>query len=88
MFETEGRRREALHLLAQLEHIAARRPVSPNLIASIHIALGDEDAAFAILEKGYRDRAHEIVMLKAEPAYGAIRSHPRYLELVRRLGLP
>jgi TolB-like protein/DNA-binding winged helix-turn-helix (wHTH) protein/Flp pilus assembly protein TadD len=83
-----GRRREAIQMLEQLQQIAQRRPVSPHLIASIHFTLGDEEAGFAALEKGYRDRAHEMVMLKAEPAYEAIRAHPRYVDLTRRMGLP
>jgi TolB-like protein/DNA-binding winged helix-turn-helix (wHTH) protein/Tfp pilus assembly protein PilF len=83
-----GQRQEAIQMLEQLQQIAKRRPVSPHLIASIHFTLGDEQAGFAALEKGYRDRAHEMVMLKAEPAYQAIRSHPRYVDLTRRMGLP
>jgi serine/threonine protein kinase/Tfp pilus assembly protein PilF len=55
-------------------------------LACACFALGDIDRGFAWLEKGYAQRDHRMAFLKVHPACDVVRSDPRYIELVRRMG--
>jgi TolB-like protein/DNA-binding winged helix-turn-helix (wHTH) protein/tetratricopeptide (TPR) repeat protein len=48
--------------------------------------LGDKDNAFEYLEKAYRERSGEMVLLPG-PEFAALRSDPRFTDLQRRVGL-
>ncbi len=49
--------------------------------------LGQQDAAFAFLEKAFPTHA-QLLLIKVDPDLDSIRSDPRYAELLRRIGLP
>ena len=55
--------------------------------ARLHGLLGERDLTFDSLDKAYRDRSTNLASLTVDPAFDAIRSDPRYLQLVRRLKL-
>jgi serine/threonine-protein kinase len=85
--------RKAMHglysrYLARLEH-ASKDPktyVSPMEFAFIHIALGDKDRAFAALERAYSEHAPWLSSLDADPAFDPLRSDPRFVSLLTRVG--
>lgn len=75
--------------LAALEKSAASgQSVYPELPAYLYAVLGDQDRAFAWLEKGYQQRTHGMPFLKEDPTWDDIRSDPRFSDLVRRVGIP
>jgi serine/threonine protein kinase/Tfp pilus assembly protein PilF len=49
---------------------------------------GDRDRAFEYLGKSYDDRDNNLVQVIRYPALDSLRSDPRYVELVRKLGVP
>jgi eukaryotic-like serine/threonine-protein kinase len=49
---------------------------------------GDHDLAFQYLEKAYTDRDGELTVAIRYPALDALRSDPRFADLMHRLGLP
>lgn len=57
-------------------------------VAAVEVRLGDYNAAFASLERGFANRGDALVYLNVDPYWDAIRSDPRFRELVRRVGLP
>jgi tetratricopeptide (TPR) repeat protein len=57
-------------------------------VAAVQARLGDFNAAFESLEKGYANRGSALVYLNADPYWDSIRSDPRFRDLVRRVGLP
>jgi TolB-like protein len=59
----------------------------PVAAACFAAMLNKKDEAFRFLEKAYEDRIG-IVFLKVEPQLDNIRSDPRYVDLMRRVGLP
>jgi hypothetical protein len=80
-----------------LEAESARRYVSPVLPAYVHAALDEKDTAFALLEEAYTARdpllipiqageVEPLLYLPAERA-AALRSDPRFADLIRRMGL-
>jgi hypothetical protein len=70
------------------ENTAARPGLSPHLVAEIYAALKWKDEAFAWLNKAYDEHDPQIVSLKVNPTLDPLRSDPRFIELVRRVGLP
>ncbi len=83
-----GDRARALELLGGLEAVAAVRYVSPYDLALVHEALGDPERAFQLLERAYETRAEGMAGLMVDPRLAALRSDPRFQELVRRMGFP
>lgn len=56
-------------------------------IANVYALLGDKDNAFLWLEKAYLNRDGALTLMKVSPWFDAIRSDPRFTDLVRRIGL-
>ena len=83
-----GKRKEAEKSLDELLKLSKQRYVSPASIALIYIALGDKDQALAWLEKSNELRELNIVRLNVDPRFDALRSDPRFADLVRRIGIP
>ncbi len=54
--------------------------------ASFYAQLGENDRAFALLEKAYEQREAELIYLKS-PIYDPIRSDSRFSDLMKRIGL-
>jgi tetratricopeptide (TPR) repeat protein len=69
-----------------LEH-AKREPVSPYLVALFHFALGRNDEGFELLERAYAERDRELLSMKMDSHLVSVRSDPRYVNLLDRLGL-
>ena len=82
-----GQWKIAKKMLSQLDVIAHQRYVDPVLVALVYLQLGDRDKAFWYLEKGYIVRSSSMPWLKAEPRFDPVRSDPRYLQLLRKVGL-
>ena len=63
-------------------------PPDPVEVAFLHAKLGERDKVFEWLEKGFRDRLSAMVFLKVDPSWNDVRSDPRFVDLMRRVGLP
>jgi TolB-like protein/DNA-binding winged helix-turn-helix (wHTH) protein/Tfp pilus assembly protein PilF len=79
----------------EIEHLQATKQVYfPAYLASVYGRLGDKDRAFYWLEEAYKHPGLSglgtdlIHWLKSDPGLELIRSDPRYLDLLRRVGLP
>jgi len=86
-FALSGKRKLALKLLHELERLAKDRYVSPFEFASIHLALGQMDTGYDWLERACQDRSFELILLKVDPRFDALRDDPRFIAAVKRLGL-
>ena len=79
---------EARRILSELEDEAKTRYVAACLIASLHVALGDKEQAFAWLDKAFQERDVLLLTLNIESHLDPLRSDRRFQDLVRRVGLP
>jgi TolB-like protein/DNA-binding winged helix-turn-helix (wHTH) protein/Tfp pilus assembly protein PilF len=81
-------RREALKILGELKELSKQKYVTSYGVALVYAGLGENDQAFAWLNKGYAERTHWLVWLKLDPRWDSLRSDPRFQDLLRRMGLP
>jgi TolB-like protein/DNA-binding winged helix-turn-helix (wHTH) protein/Flp pilus assembly protein TadD len=82
-----GDRSGARQALAELKQISQSRYVDSYDVALVHAALGDRDAAFALLEQAYAELSAGTRDLKVDPKLDPLRSDPRFADLLRRAGL-
>ncbi len=82
-----GRKEDALMMVEILDEISAERYVPPYWRAVVAVGLGENDEALAWLEKAFAEHDGSMVMVKVDPAFDGIRFHPRFVSLVKRMGL-
>ena len=56
-------------------------------LALVYAALGENDLAFARLEKGYQRREESLLSLKVDPKVDRLRSDPRFIALLKKIGV-
>jgi serine/threonine-protein kinase len=87
-----GEKDMALEILDELKDMSKQEYVAPTLFVWFYIALGQIDKAIIWLEKAYEERDHGLIYLNVIPpvlrGYDALRSDPRYLNLLRRMNFP
>ena len=61
---------------------------SVNMLAAQYSGLlGEHNLALEFLEKAVEERETDLVFLRVSPGLDGIRSHPRYLEVLKRVGI-
>ena len=83
-----GHTSEALATIDELHRVSKPRDPSAYLMAMVYVGLGDKNRAFEWLQKAVDARAWELPVLKADTMFDPLRSDPRFLPLLARLGLP
>jgi serine/threonine-protein kinase len=78
---------KARALLDQFLAVSARRYVPPYNIAVVYLGLGDLDACFARLDKAYADHDVRLSFLRVDPKWDPVRSDPRFVSVLKRIGL-
>jgi TolB-like protein/DNA-binding winged helix-turn-helix (wHTH) protein len=93
-FAGSGYRGAVRRWAMELEDLAAtRQAYVPGILAQAYTLLGDRDRAFYWLEQGV-DHHHQAMAdpvlqwAKVDPMLASLRSDPRYMNLLHRMGLP
>ena len=86
-YAVAGRRAESERIVRTLLASSSRRYVPPFHIAMAYAGLGDTDAAFAWLQRGYRERGSFMDGLAVTPAFASLHGDPRWRPLLRRMRL-
>ncbi len=60
----------------------------PANIAVCYAVMGDRNKALESLEKAYAQQDSELMAVIRFPAFESLHSDPRWVELMRKLGLP
>jgi tetratricopeptide (TPR) repeat protein len=71
-----------------LDIVRSHPPARPDRLAKCYGELGDLDLAFAELERAYSARIPQLIQLRVNPSFDALRGDPRFDALVRRVGIP
>jgi adenylate cyclase len=82
-----GRRSDAERVLGEVKTFAATHYFAGEEVASIYVALGDNDAAFQWLERAYNEHSGSLHGIVARPIFRPLRSDPRFADLLRRIGV-
>jgi tetratricopeptide (TPR) repeat protein len=78
---------QARRALAELEKMNRLRPIDPAIVSWAYLGMGDKDRALSWLERAYAQHSNAMTSLKVEPRYDALRSDPRFQNLMRRVEL-
>jgi serine/threonine-protein kinase len=86
-FALSGRKKLALEVLKKLETYAKERYVSPLEFAWIQFALGETDLGFLWMQKALEDRSFDLISIKVDPRFDALKGEPRFETIARRMGV-
>jgi tetratricopeptide (TPR) repeat protein len=84
-YAAAGRTSEAVKIRLELEERSSRTYVSPYWMASLSVALGDNEQAFRWLDKAYDARCGGLVWIGVDPRMDPIRTDPRFTALRARI---
>jgi tetratricopeptide (TPR) repeat protein len=88
VYAKAGERHKALEILSELQRLSSQEYEPAFHIAQIYLGLGDHEQALAWLEKACDERSVWLIWLGVDPKFDPLRSHPRFEDLLRRVGLP
>jgi hypothetical protein len=74
-------------VVAELKERSKKAYVSPFLLASVYVGLGDREQTLSALELAYQEHDQVVIYLKVAPDYDRFRSEPRFQKILRGLGL-
>lgn len=83
-----GKKPQAAKVLAQLHENAKKGFVPAYDLATVYAGLGDAEQAFFWLDKAYQERSAFLVHVKWDPKFQALRSDPRFQDLLQRMNFP
>ena len=86
-YAKSGDRAKAEAVLADLKQMSAHRYVSPFCTAIVYLGLGDNERAMDGLEKAFDARSQWVILAKEEKIWDPIRSDPRFIALLKKVGL-
>ena len=94
VYALTGMSGEARKILEELNQSSSVQYISPFAPALVHLALGEKDRTFELLEKAYEDHSSyfalagiKCVPVSCSPLYNSIRSDPRFQAILTKLGL-
>ena len=82
-----GKRSLAVRALQKLEAMAKQRYLSPFEFAVVRFALGQTDLGFRWLKKACEHRAFDVLALKVDPRFDALKDDARFAAVLRDIGL-
>jgi TolB-like protein/class 3 adenylate cyclase/Flp pilus assembly protein TadD len=86
-FARLGNREQARKVLEQLDHLPAQTYVAPCYRAWVYLALGENNTAMDLEEKAHQERSGCMIDLKVNHAWDPLRSDPRFIALLKNVGL-
>jgi serine/threonine-protein kinase len=81
-----GKKDEALEVLDTLLERAEQGYVPSYFLAMFYFTLENRDKGFEWLEQAYQERDSWIVHIKTNDAFEGVRSDPRFIEILRKMG--
>ena len=82
-----GDKETVKRLLPELEAHPKETWVNATIIAGFHFFMGDIDKGFEWLERAYSTKENDLLGIQYDMDLDGVRTDPRYLDLLKRLGL-
>ena len=80
-----NRRADARAVETRLKALSRSRYISPFSLALVSAGLGEDDRAFALLERAYEERSDNMAILRVYPLLERLRGDRRFAELLARV---
>ena len=87
-YAISGQRDAALKMVDKLKLIERSSYVSPFSFATIYVGLREDAQTFEQLDRAYKDRSRSLAWLNVMPEFDRVRERPRFLALIKKIGLP
>lgn len=87
VYARQGKREEARKILNALTTSELFVKGASYQLAMLSLFLGDEDGAFAWLEKAYEFKDAGLPWLKIDPTFDQLRQDPRFIRMLQKIGL-
>ncbi|TMI62787.1 MAG: tetratricopeptide repeat protein [Bacteroidetes bacterium] len=87
VYASSGNIAGAHKVLDTLFVVSKQEPVSPFFFALVYAGLNDKEKALEWLQKAYEEKSGSVRYLKMEPRLQNLRNDPRYIELMKKIGL-
>jgi TolB-like protein/DNA-binding winged helix-turn-helix (wHTH) protein/Tfp pilus assembly protein PilF len=87
-YAAAGRKAEAVGILETLEERAKTSYVSPFLLATVHLGLGEKEKSLALLERAYAEHDWALIWANVSPRLDPLRSDPRFQSVLSRMKFP
>ena len=85
VYAKAGERHKALEILSELQRLSSQEYEPAFHIAQIYLGLGDNEQAFAWLDKACDERSVWLIWLGVDPKFDPLRSDPRFEELLKKI---
>ncbi len=82
-----GNPAKARVVLDELKSLSSQHYIPPVNIALVYTGLGDQNEALSWLDKACEERDVRLPLLKVDPRWDALRSNPRFVAILKRIGL-
>jgi TolB-like protein/Tfp pilus assembly protein PilF len=88
LYAKTGQPEEARRILDELTDRSTKSYVAPTAFVRVYAGLGETDTMFKWLEKACQERDAALLNVLFDPFLAPMRGDPRFIDLVRRVGLP
>lgn len=85
-YALSGRKADALKIIHELQERSQKEFVPSFSMATIYLGLGMKEEALQHLEKSYSEGSFYMIHLKVEPILDPVRSEPRFINVLRKVG--
>lgn len=87
-YALSGKRSEALKILDNLLELSGQKYVSSYEIAVVYTGLGEQDQALTWFDKAFKQRDGWLAFwIKADPRLDSLHSDPRFISILKKMGL-
>jgi tetratricopeptide (TPR) repeat protein len=85
-YAASGDRAKAQAVLHELNQTSSGQFFSEFSVASVYLGLGDKERALDLLQKAYEARSQWMIFLKVDKIFDSLRSDPRFIALLKKVG--
>ena len=82
-----GEKEKARAVLEELKALSTQRYIPPSNIGLVYYGLGNQSEALSYLERGCDERDPRVTLLTVDPRWDSLRDNPRFVAILRRIGL-
>jgi tetratricopeptide (TPR) repeat protein len=86
-YAKQGMMKEAEKILSRLRQESLQTYIPPRPLAYLCFAVGKKDEGLDFLEIGYAIKNSAIAYLKVDPLFDSVRTDPRFIKLIEKIGL-